>query len=120
MDAQADLSFRWAHMSEGKFSHVAAHKIIKVDLPSTRTINRKEGNDQESLQLPNIFRFQTPKGKKDALKVTAPQSKHYKQKAKRTVSSPKWPNGYPKQNFHQDIHASTYNDRYSKPQFDVL
>ena len=31
----------------------------------------------------------TPKGKKDALKATAPQSKHYKQKAK-------MPNGYPK------------------------
>ena len=47
---------------------------------------RKEDNDQESIQLPNTFRSKTPKGK-DA--VTAPQSKHYKQKAKRTVSSPK-------------------------------
>ena len=24
-DAQADLSLRWAHKSEGTFSHVAAH-----------------------------------------------------------------------------------------------
>ena len=31
----------------------------------------------------------TPKGKKDALTATAKQSKHYKQKAKRTVSVPK-------------------------------
>ena len=79
-------------------------------------MNRKEGNDQESIQLPNTFRTKTPKGKKDALKVTAPQSKLYKQKAKRTVSSKKWSNGYPKYKFHQDIHAKTYNDRYSKPQ----
>ena len=48
--------------------------------------NRKEGNDQESIQLPNTFRSKIPKGKKDALKVTAPQLKHYKQKAKRTDS----------------------------------
>ena len=46
---------------------------------------RKEGNDQESVQLPSTFRSKTPKGKKDALKVTAPQSKHYKQKAKRAI-----------------------------------
>ena len=50
---------------------------------------RKEGNDQESIQLPTTFRSKTPKGKKDALKATAPQSKHYKQKAKRTVPFPK-------------------------------
>ena len=52
--------------------------------------NKKEGNDQESKQLPNTFRFKTPKGKKGALKAPAPQSKHYKQKAKRTVSFPKF------------------------------
>ena len=34
------------------------------------TVNRKEGIDQESIQLPNTFRSKTPKGKKDALKVT--------------------------------------------------
>ena len=50
---------------------------------------RKEGNDQESIQLPNTFDSKTPKGKKDAFKATAPQSKHYKQKAKRIVSFPK-------------------------------
>ena len=55
---------------------------------STSFINRKGGNDQESIQLPNIFHSKTPKGKKDAHKATAPQSKHYKQKAKRTVSFP--------------------------------
>ena len=43
----------------------------------------------ESIQLPNTFHSKTPKGKKDTLKATAPQSKHYKQKAKRTVSFPK-------------------------------
>ena len=52
-------------------------------------LNRKEGNDQESIQLPNTFRSKTPKGKKEALKATAPQLKHYKQKAKRAVSIPK-------------------------------
>ena len=50
-------------------------------------IHRKEGNDQESIQLPDTFRSKTPKGKKDAPKVTASQSKHYKQKTKRTVST---------------------------------
>ena len=49
------------------------------------TLNRKEGNDQESVQLPNTFRSKAPKRKKDALIVMAPQSEHYKQKAKRTV-----------------------------------
>ena len=36
--------------------------------------------------LLSLWRFpsKTPKGKKDALKATTPQSKHYKQKAKRT------------------------------------
>ena len=58
--------------------------------------NKIEGNDQESIQVPNTFHSKTPKGKKGAPKVTASQSKHYKQKAKRTVSSQKWPNGYPK------------------------
>ena len=48
-------------------------------------INRKEGNDLELIQFPNTFRPKTQKGKKDALKAKAPQSKHYKQKAKSTV-----------------------------------
>ena len=52
-------------------------------------LNRKEGNYQESIQLPNIFRSKTPKRKKGALKVKASQSKHYKQKAKMAVSSQK-------------------------------
>ena len=46
------------------------------------SLNRKEGNDQESIQLPNTFCPRQQKGKKDPLKATAPQSKHYKQKAK--------------------------------------
>ena len=60
-------------------------------------MNRKEDNDQESIQLPNTLRSKTLMAKKDALKATAPQSKHYKQKAKRIVSFPKiGQNGYPK------------------------
>ena len=36
-------------------------------------------------------------------------------KIQRTISFPKnWPNGYPKQTFHQHIHANIYNDRNSK------
>ena len=30
MDAQVDLSFRWAHMSEGTFSHVVTHVVYNV------------------------------------------------------------------------------------------
>ena len=36
-------------------------------------LNRKEGNDQESIQLRYTFRSKTPKGKKDAIKATAPR-----------------------------------------------
>ena len=42
-------------------------------------LNREEGNDQESIQLPNTFRSKTPKGKEDAVKATATKSKHYRQ-----------------------------------------
>ena len=52
-------------------------------------MSRKESSDQESTQLPNTFRSKIPKGKKNALKAMAPQSKHYKKKTKRTVSFPK-------------------------------
>ena len=58
-------------------------------VPINMIKTRKECNDQESIQIPNTFSSKTPNGKKNALKVTAPQSKHYKQ---------------------------THNDRYSKPQ----
>ena len=53
-----------------------------------QNFNRKEGNDQESVHLPNSFRSKEPKGQKDELKVTAPPLKHYKRKAKRTVYPP--------------------------------
>ena len=43
---------------------------------------------------PSVPRHQ--REKKDALKVTAPQSKHYKQKAKKKVFPRKWPYGYQK------------------------
>ena len=77
----------------------------------------------------NRYNYLTPKGKKDVLKATASQSKHYKQKAKRTVSlqqqqkkkkkkkKKRKKNGQTviqnKKN-HPDIHAKTYNDRNSK------
>ena len=81
-------------------------------------INGNEGNNQESIQLPNTFRTKTPNGKKDAFKVTASQSKHYKQKAKRTISSQKMAKWLSKINKnHQDIHARhtmTYRVNHSR------
>ena len=80
-------------------------------------MNRKESSDQELIKLPNTFHSLTPKGKKDTLKVTAPQSKHCKQKAKRTVSSQNGQTAIQnKKKYHQVVHAKTYIDRYSKPQ----
>ena len=59
---------------------------------------------------------QTPKGKKDALKATAPQSNYYKQNVKTTVSIPnKWPDGYLKK-ISKTYMQRQYNDRNSKPQ----
>ena len=52
-------------------------------------LNRKDGNDQKSIQLPNTFHPRHQREKRTHLKATGPQSKHYKQKAKRTVSFPK-------------------------------
>ena len=57
----------------------------------------------------------TPKGMKDALKATAPLSKHYKQKAKRTVSFPKiGQTAIQNKINYQDIRAKTCNDKNSK------
>ena len=47
----------------------------------TLMINRKEGNGQETIHLPNTGKME----KKNALKAIASQSKHYKQKAKRAI-----------------------------------
>ena len=59
----------------------------------------------------------TAKGKKDALKVTAPQSKHCKQKAKRTISFPKIGQTVIRNEIvYRGIHAKTYNGINSKPQ----
>ena len=69
--------------------HLSKQEVTKAVSLAEYCINRKEGNDQESIQLPNTFRSKILKGKKHALKATAPQSKHYKQKAKRMVSFPK-------------------------------
>ena len=90
--------------------------IIELSLVTMKIeyrLNRKEGNDQKSIQLPITFRSKTPKGKIDALKLTAPQSKYYKQKTKGTFSSPK---RLSKLKFHKNIHAKTLNDRHSKLQ----
>ena len=65
------------------------HSYRILQSTTVRYVNRKEGNDQESIQLPNTFRSKTPKWKKAAIKVTAPQSKHYKQKVKSSVFPPK-------------------------------
>ena len=48
--------------------------------------NRKEGNDQDRYNF-QTFLVQDIEGKEGRTKAT--QSKHYKQKAKMTVSSPK-------------------------------
>ena len=34
-DEQANLSLRWVHMAEGKFSHVLAHFIWNIHIQST-------------------------------------------------------------------------------------
>ena len=51
----------------------AIWSCIRIRGKVSRGVNRKEGNDQESIQLPNTFRSKTPKRMKDALKVMAPQ-----------------------------------------------
>ena len=56
--------------------------LILFYLLKLHELSRKEDNDQESVQLPNTFRSKTPKGKKDALKVTTPQSNHCSRKPK--------------------------------------
>ena len=62
----------------------------------------------------------TPKKKKDALKATAPQSKHYKQKAKRIVSFHNLDQMAIQNNKKtanpQNIHAKINNDKTSIPQ----
>ena len=77
--------------------------------------NRKEGNDQVSIQLPSV---KDTKGKKDALKARASKLKHYKQKAKKDSFFPKKLTIRLSKikKFHQDIYAKTYNERNSEPQ----
>ena len=59
----------------------------------------------------------TPKGKKDTLKVTSPQSIHYKQKAKgQFIQNMAKRLSKIEKKMHQDKHAKIYNERYSKPQ----
>ena len=80
---------------------------------------------ERTAMISNRYNYLTPsiqdtKGKRDALKVTASQSKHYKQKTKRTVSFPKeLAKRLSKIKIspgHTLIHAKTYNYRNSKPQ----
>ena len=71
-----------------------------------KVLKGKEGNDQESIQLPNTFHSKHQRGRRTFLK-----QRHHNQ----NITSRK-PNGYQKWKFHQDIHAKTYNDRNSIPQ----
>ena len=78
--------------------------------------NWREGTDQKSIHFPNTF-LQRPKGKNDELKARAPQSKHYKQKAKSQFISAKYDQmAIQNKKNHQDTHAKKYNGRNSKPQ----
>ena len=55
---------------------------------NTGTTALERSVEQTALER-SVEQTKTPKGKKDALKAMSPQSKHYKQKAKRTVPFPK-------------------------------
>ena len=45
-DAQACLSFCWAHMSEGRFSHVVAKIYILTKIRNAKLLNGKRNEDQ--------------------------------------------------------------------------
>ena len=49
MDAQADLSLRWAHMSEGTFSHVP------VRLPRLQLLKLIFCFQQINIKMSNVF-----------------------------------------------------------------
>ena len=97
------LHLRSRKIRKRTFGHV---RPAKTQIPLGA--NRKQGNDQESIQVSNPFHPRHQQKKREALKATTPQSKHYKQKAKRTVSFPKIgqtaiQNNNKKIKIHQDI-----------------
>ena len=42
MAAQVDLNLRWAHISEGRFSHVAVHMLVSHGGRLTKPISHKD------------------------------------------------------------------------------
>ena len=71
----------------------------------TSTANRKEGNDQESIQLPYTFRPRQERERRTHL-ATAPQSNTISRKPKGQFLTKKMAKRIPKQTFHQDIQKS--------------
>ena len=80
-------------------------------------IDRKEGNDQESIRLPNTFRPRYQRGKRPHLKQQYHNQNSTSRKPKGQFLSQKLAERLSKmKKNHQDIHVKTYNDRNSKPQ----
>ena len=79
-----------------------------------KVANRKGGYDRKAIQIPNTVRSKTTKGKKDALKVTASQSKHLQAE---NQNDSFFLINFSKRlsKINQHIHAKTYNDITSKP-----
>ena len=79
-------------------------------------MSRKEGNDQESVQLPNAFRPRHQRERRAYLKQWH-HNQHYRQKAKKAVSFQKiGRTAVQNKQFSKETPAKTYNDRISKPQ----
>ena len=75
----------------------------------------KEGNDQESKQLPNTFRPSHQKERRTHLKQRHRNENTTSRKPEGQFLSQNWPNGYPKQTITR-TYMETYTDRNSKPQ----
>ena len=83
-------------------------------------MNRKEGNDQESIQLPNTFRPRHQMERRTHLKQrhhnqNTTSRKRQKDKQFHSPKTGQTAIQNRKKNY-QDIQAKTYNDRISKPQ----
>ena len=81
-----------------------------------RTANRKEGNDQESIQFPNTFRPRRQKEGRTYLKQRHHNENTTSKKPKGQVLSQKLAKRLSKIKIYQDIRAKTYNGRNSKQQ----
>ena len=74
-------------------------------------MNRKEGNDQESIQLPNTFHSKTPRhqrGRRTHIKKWHHNQNTTSRKLKGQVLPKKWPNGYQNKKF-----TKTYMQRHT-------